>query len=605
MALIHSFKIAGQSFTPFVNWRDSEVVASKDNAATELNITITNVEFVNAAAKWIRDYVAGGVTGTTPGVFEGPKFEMVVQDLNNQLTTFMGCLNFKEDYKEISPVRVRCALTRIQDKKTLEQRAGNITMLMLFDEGIITPNDFSIIPYVVEKKFNGVEFILLSITTFLMLKELAEAIRKLSEDIADIAAHAGGGATGPVAAVVLSVVKAALNLAYAILLILYIIDLIQDITEYLISPVRDWKGMKFKTMLEKAAQYTGYNYFSAVPELENLYYLPSKTAPAPLSQQVVNFVSGQGVQGIVDDGIPNSGDVGHTFEECLQIHADLFRSKTNIDLNAVDLHQEALVNDTFWNQDAQFTLPNTLNESKVYNMDEFIGRILIQFERDEQDNWTDDDNLGRIYEIVTHPITVNDPKCVTTSGLKIIRPGLSLGSRKNGLSDIENAVKSLAQVADNLINFFGGNSNLAQSIQNRVGMLRVSQQTTSVPKMLYLTNQSGVLKMPSNYKSLFSAKTLWDNYHIEDSWVETVNGVATRGQKRKLNDEALTVPMGFADVINIISKTRINDLSGLKMNVTELRWKSDRDKAKINGWVRETYTKNLKHTFYNSDDPNL
>lgn len=605
MALVQSFKINGQNFNPFVNWEDAEVVASKDDSGTQLNITVNNVEFVNAAAKFIRDYIDGGITGTTKGFYEGPKFEMVVQDDLNTLTVFKGCLDFVEDYKEISPVRVRCALRRLQDKKTIQDRSRVITMLLLKEEGLITSNDYATIPYVVEKKFNAIEFIVLSITTFLMLKELAEAIRRLADDIAEIAAHAGGGLSGPVAAVVLAVIKAAINLAYSILLIIYIIDLVQDLIEYLISPVRDWKGLKFKTMLEKGSQYMGYNYNTSPALFENLFYLPSKTEPAPLSQVIQNAITGQGTIGIQDDGIPNSSDIGHTLDECFQLHADLTRSKVNVNENTNTINQEPLVNDSFWDQDAQFTLPNTLNESKVFNGDDLKGRKLIQFEKDDRDDWTVYDELGRIYEIVTHPVTVNDEKCVNIKGLEDIKMGVALGSRKDGLNEIENAVKKLAQIADSVVNFFGGNSNLAQKIQNRVGMLRVSQNATNVPKLLYLTEQNGALKMPANYKDFLSAKTMWEDYHVEDSWVETVNGVPNRGQKQLFNDSPILIPLGFQQMLSIIDKTRINDLNGNKANVTELVWKFSKDKAKINGWVRRRYTNNLQHTFYNSDDPNL
>ena len=606
MALIQKFKINGQDITGFVDWQDAEFVCSRNDAQTELNITATNIEFVKNGAKIIRDYVAGGINGTTNGFFEGPKFEMIIQDQNNTLTAFMGCLDFVQQYEEISPVRVRCALARVQEKKSIEERSKVITAALLHDEGIITANDYSTIPYVVEKEFDPLALLMLSITTYLMLKELAEAVRKLAEDIGEIAATAAGGVTGAAAAIALGVIKAALNLAYSILLILYIIDLVNDIIEYLISPVRDWKGIKFKTLLEKFAQYGGYTYNSTVEELNDLYLLPSKMLPATLSQQVINLVSGQGNNGFIDDGIPNSGDIGHTWNECLELHSQLFESRLHVDFNTgTQMNQEPLVNDTFWDADAQVDLPNTLNESVSYNGNELIGRYLIRFERDERDRWTDSDDLGRIYEVVTYPKTVSDEKCVRIQGFKEVRPGVALGSRKDGLNAVESAVKSLASLADSVVNFFGGNSNLAGRIQNRVGLLRVSEQTTGIAKMLYLKQQNGVLKLPSDHKDKFSSKTLWEKYHVENSFVLTVNEVQNRGQKQRFAEEPLLIPLGFQQFVKLINKTRINLTDGSKGNITELLYKPAKDKAKINGWKRKVYSKNLQHNYFNSDNPNL
>lgn len=604
MAYVASFKIGGINYNPFMDWRDAELVASGDDSATELNITINSVIFTNAAAKFIRDYIAQGVTGQTNGYYEGPEFEMIVADDADTLTAFKGCLDFAEDYKEISPVKVRCALRRLQDKKTVSERAKVTTMLLLQEEGIITPADIVTIPYIVQKRFDALEFLMLSITTFLMLRELADTIRRLSKDNVDAAAHAAGGISGPVAAAVYTVLIVIINLAYAILIIIYIIELINELIELLISPVRDWKGMKFKTMLERGSEYLGYDYSTTPTLFNDLYYMPSKTEPAPLSQQIVNIVQGSSVVGVPDDGIPNSGDVGHTLEECYQLHADLVRSKMNIDEDADIIHQEPLINDTFWDQDATFTLPNTLNESKVYNGSDLISRILLRFESDDRDDWTIADQLGRIYEIVTHPITIGNDKCVNMKGLSEVRFGVALGSRKDGLTGVEQAVKALASIADGIVNFFGGNSNLAGNITNRVGMLRVSENSTNVPKMLYLKPENGVLKLPANHKSVFSAKALWE-FHKEDSWVETVNGVPNRGQKQFFNDEPLKIPLGFQETLSIVDKTRINDLTGAKANVTHLRWKFSRNMGLINGWRRQVYTKNLQHTFYDSDDPTL
>ena len=603
MALTQEFKIDGLPFNPFVEWDEAEVVGVADDESIQPNVSITNVVFVNEAAAHLRAHRAGGITGATTGLLEGPKFEMTAFDTQNTLKTFIGCVDMVEGYVEETPVRVRCNLTRLQEKEALAERAKGVSYFLLQEEGVLNSGDFVVVPYVVEKKFNFIEFVLLSITTYLLIKELAETVRKIAEDIAEFSALAAGGfpGTGQAAAIVLFAVKTALNLAYAIILITQIIELIKDLLEFIIQPIREWRGMRLSTMAKRGMQYLGYSWDSLIPQLtdstEFLVYLPSKNEPAP--------IFGQATGSTVDSPIPNSVDVGHTVEELINIINDLFTAKIKINEQASTVRQEALVNDAFWELDANFILPDVLNEAKVFNANELVGRRLMRFERDDKDDWTTDDQLGRMYEVVTHPITVNDQRCVRIKGFEETRPGVALGSRKDGLTPIELAVKAVAAIADGVINFFGGNSNLAGQVQNRVGMLRVSSQTISQPKVLLLNNASGDLKIPLNHKTKFSAKALWQNYGVNNSFVATVNGQPFRAQKRLISDEPLEIPFGFTDLITLIPNTRCTTQTGQKAKITDFRYKIAKDKARVQGWIREPWTKNLQETFYDSDDPSL
>jgi hypothetical protein len=95
---------------------------------------------------------------------------------------------------------------------------------------------------------------------------------------------------------------------------------------------------------------------------------------------------------------------------------------------------------------------------------------------------------------------------VSIKGLQDVNIPYALGVRKNRLNFIENLFKIFAEIIDGLTL---GATNLVGKINNRVGVLQVSQQFYSVTKMLYLVND----KQPTNYVELISAAKLWDNYH--------------------------------------------------------------------------------------------
>jgi len=607
MALIHTIKLEGQPITGLVNWDEAEVVAQWNDGAVQANVDFSNVEFVNEAAAFIRDWI---VNTSTTGITEAPTFEMEVQDdIGNNYVVFKGCLDLLNNYVELSPVKIKCSITRLQEKQSLIERARGTTYYSLFDQNLITSSDYAAIDYVVEKEFNGVEFALLSITTFLMLKELAEAIRKTSEDIAEVAAlFAGGGVgTGQAASVVLAIVKAALNLAYAVLLTLYIIDLIIDIMSFIISPVREFKGMNLKLMAEKASDYLGYQFDTSIDELNGntqVYYLPSKAQQAPFSAQFINLLSGNQPSGTPDDGLPNAQDYGNTFEETLLTINDLFNAELKIDESNNTIYQESLINDSFWKRDAAFIFPSVLNETVSYRTDLLVGRKFYTFQKDDVDNWTTTDLEGRSIEVVTSQLNVNNQKCVRIKGYEEKNFGHALGSRKDGLTSLENAVKSLAAVADGVINFFGGNSNLAGAIQSRVGMLKISQNFTTIPKLLYLTQTNFGLRIPANHKAQFGAEALESKYYINDSFVRQLNpNEPPRGQRQRIHPDGLEIPLGFSQFLDLINNSYCT-YRGQDAKIEEMRYRPAKDRAIVNGWFYKKYAFNLKETFYKSDEVN-
>lgn len=608
MALIHSIKLENQPITGLVNWQDAEVVAQWNDGAVQANVDFSNVEFVNEAAQFIRQWIADAATGGTTGITEAPKFEMQVQDdIGNNYVTFQGCLDLVSNYIELSPVRIKCSITRLQEKQSLIERARGTTYYSLFDQNLISSSDYASIDYVVEKQFDFVELAMLSIATFLMLDKLASIIKEFGKDGAQTVALAAVIPGGAVGSIILAILIALLNLAYAFLLILYIIDLIIDIMSFVISPVREFKGMNLKLMAEKAADYLGYQYESSIDELNGdtqVYYLPSKAQQAPFSAQFINVLSGNQQQGTADDGLPNAQDYGNTFEETLLTINNLFNAELKIDESTNKVYQESLINDTFWKRDANFIFPSVLNETVSYRTDLLQSRKFYTFQKDDVDNFTTTELEGRSIEVVTSQTNVNDQRCVRIKGFKEINFGHALGARKDELSGLEKAVKALAGVADGVINFFGGSSNLAGNIQSRVGMLKISQNFTTIPKLLYLRQTSNGLRIPLNHKATFGAEALEGKYYINDSFVRQLNAnQPPRGQRQKIHPDGLEIPLGFSQFLDLVNNSYCS-YRGQDAKIEELRYRPAKDRAIVNGWFYKQYAFNLEEIFYLSDEVN-
>ena len=98
---------------------------------------------------------------------------------------------------------------------------------------------------------------------------------------------------------------------------------------------------------------------------------------------------------------------------------------------------------------------------------------------------------------------------MTIAGLNDVSIPFALGGRKNGLNWLEKLAKSFFEVADEVINAFGGNGNYEAQIDARNGVLTISSQFFAQTKLLYTVGG----KQPSNYADLIRASTLYDNYH--------------------------------------------------------------------------------------------
>jgi len=571
------FKINGSVTIPPKDWGAISILATFDDNGGQANISTEEFIFVNENAKIIRDYILGGITGTSVGIFEGLPFTMQLEN-STTYNAFEGFLDLNE-FTELDPVHVKCRIKKNEGLNALSDRANGLTYRYLYNIGAITQSDFIDIPYLREKPANqtAAELGLLTITTFLMVKQLIDSVKEIGKDIANVTAHLTDIPPNPTGSIVYAIAVLVLNIIYTALLIVYITNLMIDIIELIFPPVRVWRGAKIKTLIEKALNYLGYNYSTSITELDNQYYLPSKNDEGRL------FLLSPSTTAL---GIPDSVDFGYTLSEMLELVNRMFSAQLTVIGNTV--HQEPLINDSFWLSLSTYQLPDVENEVKLYNTKDLDGRYIVSFDTDLSDEWTIINFIGTNFEVVTQPTVINDKKKVLISGFGESRIPLALPNRKNNYSELELGLIGVTSVVDGVINGLGGSSNLSGRISSRVGLLKVTGDNINVAKVVIM-NAGGSFNytIPTNHRDILSAKYLWTNYISNRSFVAN----SQRGQKRLFKD--IKIPFGFADFLQVINNSYCTTANGQVAKIEKLAWTFDSDFAVIDGWVRKPYTNNL------------
>tara|TARA_B100001287_G_C22686610_1_gene534243 strand:+ start:19943 stop:21703 length:1761 start_codon:yes stop_codon:yes gene_type:complete len=574
------FKLNGQVVNPVRDWQDLQVLATWSENGGSANISVEEFNFVNENAVTIQNYIQDGLNGGL-GIFEGMPFD--IEYSNGQtINIFNGILDFT-DMQIVSPIEVKCKIKKLEGIDQFIDRTNGVTYAFLYDTGFLTDSDFTDIPYIVEKPFkeSAGEMALLTLSIFLFSKQLVDSAKSLVDKLGiNQTAHTVGGISGPAAGLGYSIATVIAESIYTGVILAQLIVLITDFLELLIPPIRIWKGTKIKTLLEKGCSYIGYNYNSSIEELNNLYILPSKNDEG---KNILDLGSNDSI------GYPDTLDYGYTVGEMITLINNMFSARIKIVGNQV--YQEPLINDNFWVNQSQFIIPDIENEVINYNTDEINTRTIVRYQTDLSDYWTLIDYLGTGVEVLTTPITKQNDKAVLIKGFNEIQIPYALGSDKKGLNPIENAMRILAKIMDELINLFGGNSSREQQILAREGMLHVTGDSLSVGKILFLTSGANGLQAVNNH-SIISAEKLYNKYISENSFVKH----NFRGQKQLF--EELKIPFGFENFLQVINNSYCSDSNGNIIKIESLKWSFDKDFALISGWTRKIYTKNLKETVF-------
>lgn len=500
----------------------------------------------------------------TLGVFEGVPYRVEIG------TTVLDYYIDLTDSPLISGEGDSTIEVKIKRRKALDyfkqQADGLIWELVNKTLGINTVE----IPYLIVRDNQLELFIMLSITTYQLNKAIYEAVRDVVDAITEVVRATTPNAgispsldTGDIISVVLLAVARTI---YTAALLIALIQVTKQIIELVFPPLKKFKGVTVQELLQKGAQYLGYNFNTTVTEFSNMTVLP-KPILCPkegIFKTLFTFDSGLRTKGY-PTGI--GGDSVGTFGQLLDFCKDWCNGKLRIQGNDVFLERR-----DFWNANAGVQIHNTLNlqdkreNQWTYNTGEAWKRYYIKYQLDALDVHTYDNVEGVYSEHQTDPLAVTNPDLVLIKGLARFEFPFALGQRKESLTFIEQLFLPFATLADTVINLFGGSSNLAASITGRVGVLVISSQFFGVTKLLYTVNG----RQPVNFRDLIGAEQAYQKYHEINQVKENFKRIYRA-----------TIPFSTANFEQLLENNYVNDQDGTPLEVLNLEWTNQSKTAQI------------------------
>lgn len=569
----------GDNSSEIKELHDLEILASVEEGNVNARITTEQITLVNNYAKLVRDYIAGGLNGTDNGIFEG----LPLQIQENGVNVFDGYLDFLNDFEIVNPTTVKSRIKKHDGNNNFSDRANGLTFGYLDELSLIGAGDYSNIPYIIEKDFNYVEFAFLGFSIYVITKDLKELIEQIIYDVGVVAADIAGGVTGTAAGIIMSAAILAVNAAIAVFLGIALINLMIELTRYLISPIKYHKGIRLQRLVEIGCSYLGYSYNSTISDLPDVYIIPTKTGIDKDSQQnsIINGIeiNQPGV------GYPSASDFGYTLGEVFELINKLFYAEFTIKDGVVEQH---VIDSAWWLQNSTYVLPDILQESIVTNANELISDKLITFKTDVKDINSFENFVGHTYEIRTRPISTSDNRNVLMNGFNRIDIPYDLPNRKTKLNNFETFALNLFGKVDSFLNFFGESSNVSSQINSRFGVNILETDYLHVPKIMKLNSQ---LKLASNQRNNWSAKYLYNNYHNKGSFV--LNDFGNQYYIYK----GVRVPFGFEQFNQLTQNAYFYNSNGDLCKLEQIVWNVSQDFALIDYRVKTKYTSNLEESY--------
>lgn len=554
---------------------DIELLATFENGNAQANISITEFEFVNDFAQDVRTWIDNGLSSGL-GIFEGIPLSVTINGASPNYLAFDGFLDMTDEFEIVNPTLVKGKIKKDSGLQNLDDLASGLTFQFLYESGFLTLGDMQYVPYVIEKEFDPVAFLLLTFTIYSLSVQIIDLIKGIAQAIST-------GITAPV--------QFALEIIYALALVGYLSLLIIDFIRMIVEPVRFTRGVRLKTLLEKGSSYLGYGYNSSISEIfdNRIMLIPSKNSVDQNENAKLQRAGTPIFQSGL--GIPNARDFGYTFGEILQLVNKTFNAKLGIKNGVIEHHS---LNSSWWVQQSTYQMPNILQESHKFNTDDLSSNFLLSFTPDSQDINVLENYKGTSYEVITTPINVSNIKNVTLKGLEEVAVPYALGVRKTKQNFIEEILDDLigvsAELVDGVNSVTPANQTQLPNIAGRIGSVKFETNYLNIPKMLYLNPAN---QLDINYIDLWSAKVLWNKYYVKNSFVGF--GFTNTNQWRIF--EGVRVPFGFSDFLKLIDNSYFYDVNGDVGQVLKIQWSVSKDFAIMDYKINKIYTKNLTETF--------
>jgi hypothetical protein len=630
------------------NWNESNL---EDKSESEVSTNV--LQFALEDANEINGHVSGGLTGGG-GIFEGLPYAITANNLITGVKTTIldGYIDLTENANFISCDEVEAVIKKRKNLDWFSEQADSFSFAYLANlpngtKGKINESDYVAIPYVLNFRPDGFVVVMISTNLFLLGKEIYQTTREIIKTVSDFV-EAQPFDLADLAAAILKVIAL---LIYLALLIKLFYDLVVQMIEEFMPPVRRYKGMTFKTMFIRGCEYLGLDFQSTIfaeQKWTELIYMPTKS--------VKGKIGGGVFKSPIENGHPNTNSAIYNFGDFLRVMKQMFNAQIKIEGKTLQFERR-----DYWDSTSTWVLPEVETDQQrrlstfKYNTGELNSNYIISFSVDPVDENTLETFKGTNFQAITTPVIVGNKDFVNVKGLAEVRLPFALGVRKEGLNRYEVTLITLAVLLDTFVagvniiraslnNLSGGsvgNQNsfalfgLTKSITNRIGILQLSQDLTGVDKMLpdfaknpkpnliteiatnlqsWISSVFNVTKPPSvtnaisNQAALslttLNASQLWAHFHCINSFAETIDGLKTYQTNTyvKTNNqakiyEAVEMPFCEEDWLSLQTNNRFVTNDGKIGEVLRIEWDLQNDKAVLDYTVKEKYTNNLKVEF--------
>jgi len=464
-----------------------------------LEISADRILLPREALTVVQDHI------NTQGIFEGIPYR--IETISGEILEYYIDLTQNAVFKTYE---IEVSINRRQGKDNFFDNAQGTSFELMKSKGV--QFQFIDIPYIIVKD-NAVELaISLGISLYVMTRELIDQTIALTENIGQIfdgsLPNIGVPPSFDTGGIVMIVLNVLLQIVVIALLLVAIVKMAEQFFELLFPKIRYYQGAKVKELIKKGCEYLGYQFQSNL-----LDGLPGLTiCPVPLikdKDSIWDFLEND-LNFAFTKGYPTASDSTPTLGTLIDAIEVQFNAKTKVRNGVVELERR-----DFWqNVTSNLVLPalniqNERQEQYTLNSNEIWKRYYIHYQTDESDTHTLDFFDPTDAEYSTEPLNVINADLITIKGLSDVNIPFALGVRKTGLNWIEKVAEAVFEVIDGLINTFGGNSSLVSQINDRIGVMQISQQFFTKTKMMYTVNG----KQPSNYADTIRASAIYNNYH--------------------------------------------------------------------------------------------
>jgi len=565
-----NFSIKGNPVEGIEDWEGITLKANFNSLSQGGTVTSDAFLLVRDARDVVWNDVQNG------NIFVGRDFQIRIDDrFNNSLTAFNGLiseqLEFINENQKGKPTKISARIQKNNSIEELRTLLDGTTYGFLENQGFITSSNGQFVNIITIDPEAESKLFAIALLGTLTAIQIGQSIKDFAKDTATVVGIASGSLTGTVGAAIFAGLSALANVAFAAILLNAFLQIGNEAFQLLYPKLRRQKALSIKELLEIPLNKFGYNLTTNITDMDLLRIIPSNPNG----------------ENDIDIGTPQTKDFGYFVGEFFDFVLDLFNAKATV----INGNEVVILNkqDRYWKKASTVKLKDVKAESFRYNTDELVANRVYAFDFDLSNEYSITDRKDAVYQV----ITAQDPS-VDSSGKDLIK-GLeettwnySLVSRKDGLNNLEQALKALGKTIDNAVNFFGGRSNLESRVRQRDGAIKVSQTITSKPSIAPIVGG----KLPSNHKELLNAEVIEKKYHFGKSFVRN-NFI---GQKKVVN--LINVPFTLNDFVKTLETGLIQTAQGVFVEVDEdedgIEWEVATQTATITYREPFVYTNKLK-----------